>query len=223
MSSTRMFTSSRTLIARRKAFITRALVFSLIAAAAPALYAQNNKGAQAPSAQVEVTTDQSSGKKTVRLKPQVLTDRPAYKITLEMTYETTLRDSGPPQNSIEKTVLAHLECLEKGPVNYGDRDLLFAVDGEPFFVGERPGSRNRPWLEYRRNRPAPPEEHIKYYTDAFSDFQLSLSQIQKFAGATELGVGLGGVIKVYLDQPTIANIREFAGEIARQASPTKEK
>ena len=221
MSSTRMFTSSRTLIARRMAFITRTLIFSLIVVAAPALYAQNNKDAQAPSAQVEVTIDQSSGKKTIKLKPQVLTDRPAYKITLEITYETNPKALTAPQNSIEETALARLECLEKQVVEYGDRELLFAVDGEPFFVGERLGSRNRPWLEYRRNRPAPPGVFSKYYTDAFADFQLSLSQIQKFAGATELGVGLGGVIQVYLDRSTLANIREFASEVARQASPQK--
>ena len=219
MSSTRMFTSSRTLIARRMAFITRTLVFSLIVVAAPALYAQNNKDAQAPSAQVEVTTDQSSGKKTIKLKPQVLTDRPAYKITLEMTYETNPKASGAPQNSTEETALARLECLEKQTVEYLDGLVLFAVDGEPFFVGERPGFQHSPKVVYRRNRPKSGGFN-KYYKDAFADFQLSLSQLQKFAGATELGVGLG-VIEVYLDRSTLANIREFASEVARQASPQK--
>jgi hypothetical protein len=199
----------------------RSLVFLLIVAAATTLHAQSNKDVEAPAAtnpagQVEITADEVSGKKTIKLRPQVLADRPWYKITMELTYDLKPEAAPTPQNSPEETVSAHLECLEKAAIEYGDRVVLFALDGEPFFVGERPGSSDSPRLQARRNRPTPPGGVRKFYTDGVTDFQLSLSQLQKLAGGTNVGIGFGAV-EAYFDQSVMANIRDFANEVVRHA------
>lgn len=184
-----------------------------------AFSAQDKSNKEATSGnQVEVTTDEVSGKTIIKLKPQVLADKPAYKITMQMTYKSAPKALDAPQNSFEETVLVHVECLANKLVDYDDREMRFAVDGKPLYATERPGSPNLPILQLRR-KTAKPGGFARYYYDAVADCQLSLSHLRKVAGATEVGIALGGAIEVYFDQSIIANIRTFASELT--SSPPK--
>ena len=90
------------------------------------------------SDQIEVKTDRFSGVTTVKLKPQVILDKPDHQLTIEI--ETKLGEKG--QLDFEKDEVkaeAWFRSQSKDPVDFGDQELHFLIDGKPLDLGKMPG------------------------------------------------------------------------------------
>ena len=88
--------------------------------------------------QVEVKTDRFSGVTTVKLKPQVILDKPDHQMTIEI--ETKLGEKG--QLDFEKDDVkaeTRFRSLYKGSVDFGDQELHLLIDGKPLDIGKTPG------------------------------------------------------------------------------------
>src|SRR5262245_31685164 len=91
--------------------------------------------------QVEVKTDRFSGVTTVKLKPQVILDKPDHQMTIEI--ETKLGEKG--QLDFEKDDLkaeAWFRSQSKDPVDFGDQELHFLLDDKPLDLRDTPGGTN---------------------------------------------------------------------------------
>src|SRR5262249_31405501 len=85
--------------------------------------------------QVEIKTDRFSGVTTVRLKPQVILDKPDQRLTIEITAKLGEKKIYDYQKD-EIRPLATFESQSKTPVSYGDRDLPFMLAAAPLTLGE---------------------------------------------------------------------------------------
>jgi hypothetical protein len=103
-----------------------------------------NKGAgQTPEAksagdQIEVKTDRFSGVTTLKLKPQVILDKPEHRLTIEV--ETKVGDKSSSEWAMDEVhAYFRITSQSKEFVDFGDRELHFMLDGKPLNLGKVAG------------------------------------------------------------------------------------
>jgi hypothetical protein len=85
--------------------------------------------------QIEVKTDRFSGVTTVKLKPQVVLDKPDHQLIIEI--ETKLGEKKVSDLEREEVkALASFESQSKTSVDFGDEQLHFLIDGQQLDLGE---------------------------------------------------------------------------------------
>src|SRR5262249_25760129 len=177
---------------------------------------QEKKGAaqasdtKSTSDQVEVKTDRFSGVTTVRLKPQVVLDRPEHQLTIRS--ETKLGD----KKSFEwemGTVSAHvwLESHYNRSVDYGDRELHFIIDGKPLDIGRITGG-------------SPTESTLKPAFKIMASFVsiFNRSKLEQISNGKRIEMRFG-TVEVTLGQPIVTALREYASQVLTLDKTTREK
>src|SRR5215510_15197716 len=174
---------------------------------------QEKKGAaqasetKSTSDQVEVKTDRFSGVTTVKLKPQMIIDKPDHQMTIEI--ETKLGEKG--KLDFEKDDVAAkvwFRSLYKGSVDFGDQELHLLIDGKPLDLGKIPGGDPEATDENMRR-----QRGFKISTFFVAIFdRRGLEQLGK---ATHIEMRLGS-IELTLGQPQVALLREYANQVIAQ-------
>jgi hypothetical protein len=169
---------------------------SIFTVAAQERQPENKGAAQTSDAksvgdQIEVKTDRFSGVTTVRLKPQVILDKPEHQLTMEI--ETKLGERkhyDSEKDEVRAFIL--LRSQSKEAVNFGDEELHVMVDGKPIEITRPIGDVDagaRTFLSTCR-RPA----------------------IEQLSKAKKMEMRLGA-IEIAIALPVIANLREYANQV----------
>jgi hypothetical protein len=164
--------------------------------------------------QVEVKTDRFSGVTTVKLKPQVILDKPDHQMTIDI--ETKLGEKG--QLDFEKDDVkseTRFRSLYKGSVDFGDQELHLLIDGKPLDLGKIPGGDPEATDENMRRQRG---FRISTFFVAIFD-RRGLEQIGR---ATRIEMRLGS-IELTLGQPQVALLREYANQVLAQHKIVSEK
>src|SRR5262245_20158172 len=181
---------------------------------------QEKKGAaqasetKSTSDQVEVKTDCFSGVTTVKLKPQVILNKPDHQMTIEI--ETKLGEKG--QVDFEKDDVkaeTGFRSLYKGSVDFGDQELHLLIDGKPLDIGTIPEGDPEATDENMRGQRG--FRISTFFVDIFD--RRGLEQI---ARATRIEMRLGS-IELTLGQPQVALLREYANQVLAQHKIVNEK
>lgn len=99
--------------------------------------AQSNDAKEAND-QIEVKTDRFSGVTTLKLKPQVILDKPEHRLTIEV--ETKVGDKSASEWLMDEVhAYFRITSQSKGIVDFGDRELHFMLDGKPLNLGKVAG------------------------------------------------------------------------------------
>ena len=164
--------------------------------------------------QVEVKTDRFSGVTTVKLKPQVILDKPDHQMTIEI--ETKLGEKG--QLDFEKDDVkaeTWFRSLYKGSVDFGDQELHFIVDGKPLNQGKIPeGGVGATDENMRRQRGFTIKKSFVSIFDRRA--------FEQFSNATRVEMRFG-TIELVLDQPVVAVLREYANQVLAQHKIARER
>ncbi|SRR6266540_52503 len=180
---------------------------------------EDKSGAQATDSkqandQVEVKTDRFSGVTTVKLKPQVILDKPDHQMTIDI--ETKLGEKG--QLDFEKDDVkaeTRFRSLYKGSVDFGDQELHLLIDGKPLDLGKIPGGDPEATDENMRRQRG---FRISTFFVAIFD-RRGLEQIGR---ATRIEMRLGS-IELTLGQSQVALLREYANQVLAQHKIISEK
>jgi hypothetical protein len=157
--------------------------------------------------QVEVKTDRFSGVTIVKLKPQVILDKPDHQMTIEI--ETKLGEKG--KLDFEKDDVkaeTWFRSLYKGSVDFGDQELHLLIDGKSLDLGKIPGGDPEATDETIRRKKG---FKISTFFVAIFD-RLGLEQLGK---ATRIEMRLGS-IELTLGKPEVAILREYANQVLAQ-------
>jgi len=157
--------------------------------------------AKSTSTQIEVKSDRFSGVTTVKLKPQVILEKPDHQLTMEI--ETKLGEKTH-YNSEKDEVRSFIlfRSQSKDPVDFGDEELHIVIDGKPIEITRSIGDVDagaRTFLSTCR-RPA----------------------IEQFSKAKSIGIRLG-TIEIAIAQPIVANLREYANQVLINQKTIREK
>ncbi len=181
---------------------------------------QEKKGAaqasdsKSTSDQVEVKTDRFSGVTTVKLKPQVILDKPDHQMTIEI--ETKLGEKG--QLDFEKDDVkaeTWFRSLYKGSVDFGDQELHFIIDSKPLNQGKIPeGVVGATDENMRRQRGFTIKKSFVSIFDRRA--------FEQFSNATRVEMRFG-TIELVLDQPVVAVLREYANQVLAQHKIARER
>jgi hypothetical protein len=192
---------------------------SIFVASGQARQLEEKGGAQATDSkqandQVEVKTDRFSGVTTVKLKPQMILDKPDHQMTIEI--ETKLGEKG--KLDFEKddvTAEVWFRSLYKGSVNFGDKELHFIIDGKPLNLGEMPEATAEATDEnMRRQRGFTIKSSFVAIFDrrAFEQFSKSTRVEMRF-----------GPIELSLNQSAVSVLRDYANQVLAQHKIAKER
>jgi hypothetical protein len=172
-----------------------------------------NSDAKSVSDQIEVKTDRFSGVTTVKLKPQVILDKPDHQMTIDI--ETKLGEKG--QLDFEKDDMkaeAWFRSQSKDPVDFGDQELHFLIDDKPLDLGKTPGGTN---ANMDKSTLKPGFRSSKSFVSI-----LDRSDLTQFAKARRVEMRLGS-IELTLGQPEVAMLREYANQVLAQHKIVSEK
>ncbi len=163
----------------------------------------SQSGDRSERSQIEVNKDRFSGATTVKLKPQLILDKPDHQLT--MAVEAKLE--GKKQIGIfqgDETVRATFTSQSKMGINLGDRELHFLVDGEQVKIG-RVGSTTA----NASSAPAKPELRVGRYLISV----MPLDKLRHIAEGRNVEMRLG-TIQVTLDAKLLSNLRAFVAASA---------
>jgi hypothetical protein len=162
------------------------------------------------SDQIEIKEDRFSGVTTIRLKPQVILDKPEHQLTIRI--ETKLGD----KKSFEwemGTVSAYvwLESHYDQSVNYGDRKLAFLIDGKPLDIGRITGG-------------SPTESTLKPAFKIMASFVsiFDRSKLEQISNGKRIEMRFGA-IEVTLGEPVVTALREYASQALTLDKTIREK
>jgi len=175
--------------------------------------AAQTSDAKSTSDQIEVKTDRFSGVTTVKLKPQVILDKPDHQMTIDI--ETKLGEKG--QLDFEKDDVkaeAWFRSQSKDPVDFGDQELHFLIDDKPLDLGKTPGGTN---ANMDKSKLKPGFRSSKSFVSIFDR-----SDLTQFAKARRVEMRLGS-IELTLGQPEVAMLREYANQVLAQHKTVNEK
>ena len=175
--------------------------------------AAQTSDAKSTSDQIEVKTDRFSGVTTVKLKPQVILDKPDHQMTIDI--ETKLGEKV--QLDFEKDDVkaeAWFRSQSKDPVDFGDQELHFLIDDKPLDLGKTPGGTN---ANTDKSKLKPGFRSSKSFVSIFDR-----SDLTQFAKARRVEMRLGS-IELTLGQPEVAMLREYANQVLAQRKIVNEK
>jgi hypothetical protein len=164
--------------------------------------------------QIEVKEDRFSGVTTVKLKPQVILDKPDHRLTIEVTARLGEKKIYDHQKD-EIRAIANFESQSKTPVSYGDRELHFMVDGAPLNLGKVDIEVDLYAARYNKLQPGFKirETFLKI---------IDRSALELFSKANRVETRLGP-IEFVLDQSLSAILREYSNQVLAQHKIVKER
>jgi hypothetical protein len=172
--------------------------------------ASQTSDAKSTSDQIEVKNDRFSGVTTVKLKPQVVLDKPEHQLTIRS--ETKLGDKKSHEWEMG-TVSAYvwLESHYNRSVDYGDRELHFIIDGKPLDIGRITGG-------------SPTESTLKPAFKIMASFVsiFNRSKLEQISNGTRIEMRFG-TVEVTLGQPVVTALREYASQVLTLDKTTREK
>jgi hypothetical protein len=151
---------------------------------------------------------------TVKLKPQVILDKPDQRLTIEITAKLGEKKIYDYQKD-EIRAIANFESQSKAAVSYGDRELHFMVAGAPLNLG-KVDIEVDPYAG-RYNRLQPGFKIRETFLKIFDRAALEL-----FSKADRVEARLGP-IEVALDQSLSALLREYSNQVLAQHKVVKER
>jgi hypothetical protein len=163
--------------------------------------------------QIEVNEDRFSGVTTVKLKSQLILDKPDHQLTIKS--ETKLGDKK--SFDLEMgTVSAYvwLESQSKGPVDFGDREVHLLIDGNSLNLGKSRGSVD---AYPDPNKLKPGFKISKSFTSIFDR-----SALEKISQGKHIEMRLGA-IELALSQPVMAALREYANRVLMLEKTSRKK
>jgi hypothetical protein len=175
-------------------------------------------GAQATDArqandQVEVKTDRFSGVTTVKLKPQVILDKPDHQMTIEM--ETKLGEKGKFESEKEDLKAeSWLRSQATYLVDFADQELHFLIDEKPMDRGRAMGGLD---TGVDKSKLKPGFRSSQSFVSIFSR-----SDLERFSKAKRIDMRLGS-IELTLSQPVMAILRDYANQVLAQHKIASEK
>jgi len=164
--------------------------------------------------QIEVKEDRFSGVTTVKLKPQVILDRPDYRLSIEVMAKLGEKKIYDHQKD-EIRAIANFESQSKTPVSYGDHELHFMVDGAPLNLGKVDIEVDSYAGRYNRLQPG-----FKIRETFLKIFDRSA--LEQFSKASRVETRLGP-IEFALDQSLSAILREYSNQVLAQHKIVKER
>lgn len=172
--------------------------------------ASQTSDAKSTSDQIEVKNDRFSGVTTVKLKPQVVLDKPEHQLTIRS--ETKLGDKKSHEWEMG-TVSAYvwLESHYNRSVDYGDRELHFIIDGKPLDIGRITGG-------------SPTESTLKPAFKIMASFVsiFNRSKLEQISNGKRIEMRFG-TVEVTLGQPVVTALREYASQVLTLDKNTREK
>jgi hypothetical protein len=172
--------------------------------------ASQTSDARSTSDQIEVKTDRFSGVTIVRLKPQVVLDKPEHQLTIRS--ETKLGDKKSHEWEMG-TVSAYvwLESHYNRSVDYGDRELHFIIDGKPLEIGRITGG-------------SPTESTLKPAFKIMASFVsiFNRSKLEQISNGKRIEMRFG-TVEVTLGQPIVTALREYTSQVLALDKTTREK
>ena len=157
--------------------------------------------------QIEVKTDRFSNETTVTLKPQAILDTPDHLITMEI--KTKLGEKK--FNDFEKEMVeayVDIESQSKAPVDFGDQELHFIINGQPLNLGET-NFKTDPYAS--RTGKLKPDFRIREYGVQIFD----RPALERLSKANRIEMRLGS-IEPKLSNQLIATLREYAVHVLAQ-------
>ncbi|MCI0389662.1 MAG: hypothetical protein MOB07_12995 [Acidobacteria bacterium] len=175
---------------------------------------QTANDAKPTNDQIEVKTDRFSNVTTVTLKPQLILDKPDLQLT--MTIEAKLGEKTfSDWEKEEIKAIVDFESQSKGPMNYGDEELHFLIDGASVNLGRTPV---RPTPYAGRSNKLKPGFKLR---DNFTN-SLNRRNLGYFSKSKSIEMRLGA-IELRLDQAIVTNLREYANQVLTQHKIAKER
>jgi hypothetical protein len=172
--------------------------------------ASQTSDAKSTSDQIEVKNDRFSGVTTVKLKSQVVLDKPEHQLTIRS--ETKLGDKKSHEWEMG-TVSAYvwLESHYNRSVDYGDRELHFIIDGKPLDIGRITGG-------------SPTESTLKPAFKIMASFVsiFDRSKLEQISNGKRIEMRFG-TVEVTLGQPVVTALREYASQVLTLDKTTREK
>lgn len=152
---------------------------------------------------IEIKTDRFSNVTTITLKPQALLDKPEHLITIGINTKIEQKRSDDVFNdSINAYV--YLESHSKEPVDFGDRQIRFLVNGRP--LSEPPGK-----IELKAL--VNPKPDFPIYKSGVKIFDRSDLDLLSKANQVEMRVG---PLELTLSAATVTTLREYATKVLTQ-------
>src|SRR5262245_39131147 len=176
--------------------------------------AAQTSDAKSTSDQIEVKTDRFSGVTTVKLKPQVILDKPDHQMTIDI--ETKLGEKG--QLDFERDDVkaeTRFRSFYKGPVDFGDQELHLLIDGQPLDLGKTPGGDPEATDENMRRQRG-------FRISTFFVAILDRRVLEQLSRATRIEMRLGS-IELMPGHPEVAILREYAIQVLARHKVVRER
>jgi hypothetical protein len=176
--------------------------------------AAQTSDAKSMSDQIEVKTDRFSGVTTVKLKPQVILDKPDHQMTIDI--ETKLGEKG--QLDFEKDDVAAkvwFRSLYKGSVDFGDQELHLLIDGKPLNHGKISGGDAEATDENMRKQ-------LGFRLSTFFVAIFNRRDLEQLGKAKNIEMRLGS-IEPMLSQPVVSILRDYANQVLAQHKIARER
>jgi hypothetical protein len=164
--------------------------------------------------QIEIKEDRFSGVMTVKLKPQVILDKPDHRVTIEVTAKIGEKKAYDYQKD-EIRAIANFDSQSKAPVSYGDRELHFMLAGTPLNLGKVDIEVDPNAGRYNRLQPG-----FKIRETFLKIFDRSALEL--FSKANHIEARLGS-IEFALDPSLCAILREYSNQVLVQHKVVKER
>jgi hypothetical protein len=163
--------------------------------------------------QVEVKTDRFSGVTTVKLKPQVILDKPDHQMTIDI--ETKVGGKGRFESEKEDVKAeSWFRSQATYLVDFGDQELHFLIDEKPLDLGRAMGSLD---TGVDKSKLKPGFRSSQPFVSIFSR-----SDLERFSKARRVDMRLGS-IELTLSQPVMAILREYASQVLAQHKIASER
>ena len=169
--------------------------------------------AKSTSDQIEVKTDRFSGVTTVKLKPQVILDKPDHQMTIEI--ETKLGQKVRFESEKEE-VKAKFWFRSQAThlVDFGDRELHFLIDENPLDIGRAMGGLD---VGVDKSKLKPGFTTSQSFVSIFSR-----ADLERFGNARRIDMRLGS-IEFTLGKLEVAILREYANQVLAQHKIANER
>jgi len=154
--------------------------------------------------QVEVKTDRFSGVTTVKLKPQVILDKPDHQLTMEIEAKLGEKKVSDLEREDVKAIVS-FESQSKASVDFGDEQLHFLIDGKPLNLGEADVKVDPYAARYNRLK-----QGFKIRESFLSIFDRPA--LEDFSKARHIEMRVGP-IELTLSQPVSALLREYSNQV----------
>jgi hypothetical protein len=163
--------------------------------------------------QVEVKTDRFSGVTTVKLKPQVILDKPDHQMTIDI--ETKVGGKGRFESEKEDVKAeSWFRSQATYLVDFGDQELHFLIDEKPLDLGRAMGGLD---TGVDKSKLKPGFRSSQSFVSIFSR-----SDLERFSKARRVDMRLGS-IELTLSQPVMAILREYASQVLAQHKIASER